>query len=396
RLDAYMDRLDLEAIADRDLAALSGGELQRVAVAATLLRDADLYLVDEPSSYLDVGQRLELARLLRDVAEERKVMVVEHDLATLDLLSDTIHILYGEPGGFGVVSDPMGVRTGINRFLEGMLPGQNLRIREDAIDFHTRKERAVDVEGEVLSFPALEKSFDGFALETAAGSIHEQEVIGILGRNALGKTTFAKMLAGALEPDAGEAPAATISYKPQYMESEFDGTARELLMQHTDIYSQSFETRIKEPFDLEPLYDTNVQDLSGGELQRVGIALALARDADLYLLDEPSAYLDVDRRVQLAKELRRFVEREETACMVIDHDLMLLDYVADRAMVFEGEPGVRGEATAPISAEDGINRFLATMDITFRRDPDTARPRANKPGSQKDSEQQEEGDYFAG
>ncbi|MDY6769202.1 MAG: ribosome biogenesis/translation initiation ATPase RLI [Candidatus Nanohaloarchaea archaeon] len=320
-LDELVERLELDAVADRPLDELSGGELQRVAVAATLCKDADLYLVDEPSSYLDVGQRLNLARLLRDVAAERQVMVVEHDLATLDLLSDNIHILYGEPGGFGVVSNPMGVRNGINRFLEGMLPEQNLQIREASIDFHTRKERQVGEEADILSFPALEKAFDTFSLATEAGTIHEQEVVGILGRNALGKTTFAKMLAGALEPDSGSVPEQVdISYKPQYIDTDFDGTVRQLLSREADIYAQRFKTRIKNPFDLEPLYESDVESLSGGELQRVGIALALARDADLYLLDEPSAYLDVDRRVQLAKQLRTFVEKEETACVVVDHD----------------------------------------------------------------------------
>ncbi len=395
-LDDLLERLELEAVKGRELDDLSGGELQRVAVAATLLKDADLYLVDEPSSYLDVGQRLKLARLLRDVAEGRQVLVVEHDLATLDLLSDNIHILYGEPGGFGVVSNPMGVRNGINRFLEGMLPEQNLRIREESIDFHTRKERQVNEEAEVLSFPALEKQFDSFSLSTDTGAIHEQEVVGILGRNALGKTTFAKMLAGALEPDEGEVPEqVSISYKPQYIDTDFEGTVRQLLSRETDIYAQRFKTRIKNPFDLEPLYESRVQELSGGELQRVGIALALSRDADVYLLDEPSAYLDVDRRVQLAKQLRTFVEREETACMVVDHDLMLLDYIADRAMVFDGEPGVEGYGNAPTSAQQGVNRFLETMEMTFRRDPDTGRPRANKPGSRKDREQKESGEYYA-
>ncbi|MDY6774141.1 MAG: ribosome biogenesis/translation initiation ATPase RLI, partial [Candidatus Nanohaloarchaea archaeon] len=375
-LENLMERLELEEIADRRLSELSGGELQRVAVAATLLKDADLYLVDEPSSYLDVGQRLKLARLLRETAEERKVVVVEHDLATLDLLSDNIHILYGEPGGFGVVSDPMGVRKGINRFLEGKLPEQNLQIREESIDFHTRKERQVEHE-EVLSFPPLEKSFSEFSLETSGGEVHEQEVVGILGRNALGKTTFAKMLAGALEPDGGEVPgSAAISYKPQYIDTDFEGTVRQLLSQEADIYSQRFKSRIKKPFDLEQLYESGVQDLSGGELQRVGIALALARDADIYLLDEPSAYLDVDRRVSLAKQIRGFVEKEETSCMVIDHDLLLLDYVSDRAMVFEGIPGKEGHGTEIRGAEEGINRFLETMEVTFRRDPETGRPRA--------------------
>ncbi|MDY6776633.1 MAG: ribosome biogenesis/translation initiation ATPase RLI [Candidatus Nanohaloarchaea archaeon] len=396
RMDELVDDLGLEEILERELEELSGGELQRAAIAATLLKDADLYLVDEPSSYLDVGQRLNLARVLREAAEDGRVLVVEHDLATLDLLSDNVHILYGDPGGFGVVSHPLSVKKGINRFLEGKLPKEDLQFREESIDFHTRKERSVEAADEVMEFPRLEKSFDSFHLETEAGEIHEQEVLGIFGRNALGKTTFARMLAGALEPDEGEVPEnASISYKPQYIETGFDGTVRELLSREADIYSQRFKTRVKKPFDLEQLYESGVQDLSGGELQRVGIALALSRDADLYLLDEPSAYLDVDRRVSLAKQIRSFVENEETSCLLIDHDLLLLDYVSDRAMVFQGTPGKEGVGNSPESEEKGLNRFLSDMGITFRTDPETGRPRANKPGSQKDREQKEAGEYYA-
>ncbi len=395
-LDDVVDALDLETVLDRDLANLSGGELQRVALAATALKDADLYLIDEPSSYLDVGQRLNMARAVRDLAEDAAVLVVEHDLATLDLVSDTIHVLYGEPGGFGVVSHPLSVRKGINQFLDGYLEEGNVQIRPDSIDFLTRSDRIVQQEHAILEFPELRKDFGGFELTTGPGAIHEEEVIGILGRNALGKTTFAKMLAGAIDPDSGEVPDdVDIAYKPQYIETEFSGTVRELLMREADIYSQAFKTRIKEPFDLEPLYDQAVSSLSGGELQRVGIALCLARDADIYLLDEPSAYLDVARRVALAKQLRSFAEHTEDPVMVIDHDLLLLDYVADRTMVFEGDPGISGHADGIVPVREGVNEFLATMHVTFRRDPNTGRPRANKPGSQKDREQKDAGDYYA-
>lgn len=394
-LERITASMDLKGVLDRNLADLSGGELQRTAIAATALKDADIYLVDEPSSYLDVGQRLKIARALRELARERPVIVVEHDLATLDLLSDNIHILYGDPGGFGVVSNPLSVRKGINQFLDGTLREENVRIRAERIDFLTRKERIVKQEEEILNFPALEKAFDAFTLATEPGSLYRNEVLGIFGQNALGKTTFAKMLAGAITPDNTDIETyLTISYKPQYIDAP-DGTVRELFSSEVNIYGQEFKTWIATPFDIKPLYESRVQDLSGGELQRVGIALCLARDADVYLLDEPSAYLDVDRRVQLAKQLRSFVEKTETSCMLIDHDLLLLDYVSDRAMVFEGNPGNTGIGRAPENIRDGVNRFLKTMNITFRRDPNTGRPRANKPGSQKDQEQKKAGDYYA-
>lgn len=391
-----VDRLDLDELLDRDVDELSGGELQRVAVAATVLVDADTYLIDEPSSYLDVGQRLTVGRALRDLAENRRVVVVEHDLVTLDLLADDVHVSYGEPGGFGVVSHPLSVRRGINAFLAGFLQAENVRIREDAIDFQRRPQRADRSGDVVLSFPELEQRFDGFSLRTESGEIRRGEVLGVLGRNGLGKTTFARLLAGDLDPDAGEvASVATVSYKPQYVQPSFEGSVEALFEREVNVRGPGFDARIRRPFDLDPLFDRDVDELSGGELQRASTALALARDADLYLLDEPSAYLDVDQRASLAGALRRFVERGDEACLVVDHDLLLLHYVADRTMVFEGEPGVQGVGRSPQSVDAGLNRFLARTGVTFRRDPDSGRPRANKPGSRKDREQKAAGDYFA-
>jgi ATP-binding cassette, sub-family E, member 1 len=394
--DAVVERLELGGLLEREVDELSGGELQRVAIAATVVADAETYLIDEPSSYLDVGQRLSVARLLEALADERRVVVVDHDLVTLDLMADAVHLLYGEPGGFGVVSRPLSTRRGINQFLEGYLRDENVRIREDAVDFLRRSDRSA-VDGEpVAEFPTLTKEFRSFSLRTEAGTIYPEEVLGILGRNGLGKTTFAKMIAGVVEPDGGTVERGVrISYKPQHVAPSFEGTVRELFGAEVDVRARRFG-RLERSFDVEPLYERGVDELSGGELQRVSIALALARNADVYLLDEPSAYLDVDRRMSLATQLRAFVEREGAPCLVIDHDLLLLNYVSDRTMVFEGEPGRRGIGRSPGSVREGIDRFLETVDVTFRRDPNTGRPRANKPGSRKDREQKRSGEYYAG
>ena len=389
------DRLDLEKLMDRELDQLSGGELQRVAIAATLLRDASLYVIDEPSSFMDVKQRLNMARIVSDLGENRQILVVEHDLATLDLVSSTTHVFHGEPGAYGMVSNSFSTRQGINQYLDGYLKTHNLRIRDDSISFDRTKRSQVENKPVVLEYPEFEKSFgeDEFSMKSEAGKLHEEEILGILGENGVGKTTFAKMLAGALETDEGESPEASISYKPQYLEAQ-DEKVEEALRKHVNPKSKKFKTRIAEPLELEELYEQNLEELSGGELQRVGIAICLARDADVYLLDEPSAYLDVESRVELGKTLKRFARKTEKPLMVIDHDLLLMDYIADRAMIFTGEPGDTGEATEPMKISDAMNSFLKEMDLTFRKDPDTGRPRANKPGSQKDQEQRDKDEFY--
>ncbi len=395
KLQEIAEKLDIDTLLERKMEELSGGELQRVAIATTLLKDASLYVIDEPSSFLDVKQRLNTAQIVSNLGEEKQVLVVEHDLATLDLVSSSTHVFHGEPGAYGMVSNSFSTRQGINQYLDGYLKSHNLRIRDDSISFDRSKRSQVENKPVVFEYPEFEKSFgEGeFSIKSESGEIHEEEILGILGENGVGKTTFAKMLAGGLETDSGESPEVSISYKPQYLEAQ-EEKVETALRKHVNPKSKKFKTRIAEPLELEELYEQNLEDLSGGELQRVGIAICLAKDADVYLLDEPSAYLDVESRVELGKTLKRFARKTEKPLLVIDHDLLLMDYIADRAMIFSGEPGVSGHATEPMKIGKAMNEFLEEVDLTFRKDPDTGRPRANKPGSQKDQQQRKNGEFY--
>ncbi|MHA1840117.1 MAG: ribosome biogenesis/translation initiation ATPase RLI, partial [Candidatus Ranarchaeia archaeon] len=209
KLEELKKQLDLGKIWSRELRHLSGGELQKVAVTATIIRDSDLYLFDEPTSYLDVRERLELSRAIRGLVESGKtVVVVEHDLAALDYLSDYVSMFYGSPGNYGVVSHPHGVRVGINIFLNGFIPDENMRFREQAIHFQPTPGPPPDWVGgrELIRFYPMEKRFEGFSLKTTKGMLYAGEVVGILGPNGIGKTTFVKMIAGILEPDKGKPP----------------------------------------------------------------------------------------------------------------------------------------------------------------------------------------------
>ena len=389
----------IEGILDREVSKLSGGELQRVAIVAALARDADIYYLDEPTSFLDVFQRLRIAKLIRKYCEGRSVMIVDHDLATLDFLADRVHIFFGVPGVYGIVSKPYGVRVGINTFLDGYIKEDNVRFRDHAISFLNDRTIGKQVSQRiVVSFSNVRKKFrgkGGFGLDVKDGALHEKEVLAVLGANALGKTTFAKILAGELEADAGDISAEVrISYKPQYIKTEFAGSVYELLNKSASI-TDTFKAEIARPLGLERLFEKDVSDLSGGEVQRVAIAMCLAKDADLYLLDEPSAFLDVEQRLATAKLINRIAEASEKSALVIDHDLLFLSQVGHRGMVFTGEPGVRGEVEKVDALRDALNKFLAQVGVTFRKDPQTGRPRANKFGSQLDREQKEKGSYFA-
>jgi ATP-binding cassette subfamily E protein 1 len=397
-VEKWAEEMGIVHLMERKLGALSGGELQRVAICATLLKEADVYFFDEATSYLDIHERMRVTRIIQSLAEMgRRVLVVEHDLAILDILCDQVHIVYGERAGYGIFTPSRATRVAINAYLDGHLVEQNMRIRDKPITFQTGRIRSEEIGEPILQWGDLVKTLGEFTLSTEQGTVHSAEVVGVVGPNATGKTTMVKMLAGEIEADGGWTTMdAKVSYKPQHVKPNFDGTVREWL--DTELgrswHSGEFQTKVVRPLNVHQLLELQARKLSGGELQAVWIVLCLGRDADIYLLDEPSAHLDANARMEAAKAIRRTMLSKEKAAMVIDHDIYFIDIVSDSLLVFEGEGGVQGNAVGPLPLRNGMNRFLKNVGITFRRDEDSKRPRINKQDSRKDREQKSSGEYF--
>ncbi len=279
-----------------------------------LMKDADIYLFDEPSSYLDINERIRISEIIRKLAETKIVMVVEHDLALLDKIADQINLVYGSPGAYGVITKEKSTNKAINAFLSGYLREENVRIRPTSIDFNVKSSKRTTVTTKITSWTNLEKKFENFELHVGSGYINKEEIIGVLGQNALGKTTFIKMLSGTIKPDSGQVEnQLRVAYKPQYISPDFDGTVYELFSttMKEKMEDQFIKNEIIGPLDVEELYDKNVNDLSGGELQRTSVALTLSTDADIYLIDEPSAHLDSAYRMNVAKIIRRVMENNK-------------------------------------------------------------------------------------
>ncbi|OMJ22406.1 ABC transporter E family member 2 [Smittium culicis] len=398
--ETIIKMLDLQDVLTREVGQLSGGELQRFAIAATSIQQADVYMFDEPSSYLDVKQRLNAANVIRSLlGSQTYVIAVEHDLSILDYLSDFICVLYGVPSVYGVVTMPFSVREGINVFLDGKVPTENLRFREESLSFRLA-ESADEIESSSnkrYSYSPMAKTLGDFHLEVQGGEFTDSEIIVLLGENGTGKTTLIRMLAGALKPDGeSDVPELNVSYKPQKIAPKFTGTVRMLLLKkiRSMFMHPQFQTDVVKPMKIEDIIDNDVQNLSGGELQRVAIVLALGTPADIYLIDEPSAYLDSEQRIVAAKVIKRFILHAKKTAFVVEHDFIMATYLADRVIVMTGQPSVNALANSPQSLLTGMNRFLKALNITFRRDPTNYRPRINKLESLKDREQKIAGNFF--
>ncbi|KAG0669338.1 Fe-S cluster-binding ribosome biosynthesis protein [Maudiozyma exigua] len=397
----YIKIMQLESVINREVANLSGGELQRFAIAMSCVQDADVYMFDEPSSYLDVKQRLNAAQIIRSLLEPTKyVIAVEHDLSVLDYLSDFVCILYGVPSVYGVVTLPSSVREGINIFLDGHIPAENLRFRTEALQFRIA-DAGDDMKVDAtrgFEYPAMKRTQGDFILETEPGDFSDSEILVMMGENGTGKTTLIKLLAGAIPADKGseDLPKLNVSMKPQKIAPKFPGTVRQLFFKkiRAQFLNPQFQTDVVKPLKIDDIIDQEVQHLSGGELQRVAIVLSLGIPADIYLIDEPSAYLDSEQRIICSKVIRRFILHNKKTAFVVEHDFIMATYLADKVIVFDGTPAKHAFARAPESLLTGCNRFLKNLNVTFRRDPNSFRPRINKLDSQMDKEQKSSGNYF--
>ncbi|VVB69810.1 Ketoisovalerate oxidoreductase subunit VorD [uncultured archaeon] len=374
--DSLVNDFDLTEVLDRKLKVLSGGELQRVALAYALGREHDLLFVDEFTSFLDLKQRLNAITKLN--AHDNSIVVVEHDLTILDYLAEQIVLLWGEPGAFGVLSKIKQVRNGINQYFQGYLKEENIRFRPYEIKINITNP-GVFTGRDKISYSGFEVNHEDFNLKAEAGFLYFGEVIGILGENGIGKTTFAKKLSENND----------FALKPQVLERT-DSTVQDFFLNN----KINLTMEVTEKLELARLLEKNMAELSGGELQRVWIAKTLLQECKARIFDEPSSFLDVEQRLETANLIKRISKSTGVPSFVIDHDFLFIDMCCDRLVVFQGTPAKNGLASTPLSMKDGMNEFLKNIGITFRRDKDTGRPRVNKIGSQMDSEQKQKNEYY--
>ena len=381
-------KLNVENVLENKMNKLSGGELQKIAILAASLGNSDIYFFDEPLAFLDIKERLRVSDFLKEISKNKTLVVVEHDLLILDYLTDYLNIFFGGPGAFGTVSGVKSSSVGVNAYLHGFLKEENLRIRDKSLNFNFTKNPPMSG-AKIAEWPDFSLKFEsGFELKVSTGEIHQNHVIGILGKNGTGKTSFVRALAGEIETSNGKLNVGLdISYKPQYLFTDSDETIRNIM------FKEKIGKKLASVFNLGVLQSKKLNELSGGELQRFSIARCLAKNAEVYLIDEPSAYLDVEERISVAKAIKDIMTEKEKTAFVVDHDLLLISYLADSIINFDGESGVNGQASKIRGFEEGISELLKSLDITLRKDKDSGRPRINKKDSVLDREQKATGKW---
>jgi len=416
-LQKVVKKLELFHLLEREAQTLSGGERQRLSICLCVLSDADVYLFDEPSSFLDVKQRLVVAEVIRELCGSNKyVIVVEHDLTVLDYVSDYVCCLYGEPGAYGVVAQRSTAANGINQFIAGYLRADNIRFREHALSFQVAEIETVssilEHNDHHYSYPTMSKSYgddkdaSSFTLLVEAGGFRGGEIVGLLGQNGCGKSTLTKMIGHHFSNNdarlkVDDSAVLGMSYKLQHVPPHFrtyQGSVEEFLNDHMQWgqLDRMFSLLVKKPLKIDNIKDLSVQSLSTGELQRLMICVCLGTPALLYLIDEPSAYLDAEMRLVVAKVIKRWVVSHlNKSAFVVEHDLIMASAMYDKVIVFEGLAGEHCTAKEPMMPAVGLNEFLHQLDVTVCHRSVSNRPRINMRGSRRDREQKKLGNYFA-
>jgi len=376
QLEQAMDALRLPP-ADADVKVLSGGEKRRVALAKLLLRQPDLLLLDEPTNHLDAESVLWLEQHLENYPGT--VIAITHDRYFLDNVAQWILELdrgraYPYEGNYSTYLEKKQERLKVEGQKDAKLKkrlsdelewvrsspkarqakSKSRLERYEEMATEAEKTRKMDFEeiqippgprlgNVVIEIKDLMKSFDDRILfDGISLSLPRNGIVGIIGPNGVGKTTFFKMIVGEEKPNSGEIKVGE-TVKISYVDQGRSGidpkkTVWEVVsdgLDHLKVGNVEMPSRayvgafgFKGPDQQKP-----AGVLSGGERNRLNLALTLKQGGNLLLLDEPTNDLDVETLGSLENALLEF----PGCAVVISHDRMFLDRVATHILAYEGE-----------------------------------------------------------
>lgn len=386
-----LEKLELSHLATQDIDKLSGGELQRFLITYVISQDNfDLYMLDEASSFLDIQQRLKLADYLSQECANKTTLIIEHDLALLDYVSDLVCIVYGQPGAYGSVSATYSPNKAINNYINGFLPTENMKFRNKKLALRSVTDEDEQKQSYTLFtlLPNIIKYENSFQLSIVTETILKTaNILLVLGQNGTGKTSFIldimKKINGSL----------SFSYKPQVFKDIPNILVIDYLNEKLgNIFYDEKIKKLAADINIKDIQNCFLNEISGGEYQKIRIFETLARSADVYILDEPSAFLDVEQRINLTTVIRRYIIQNKKSCIIIEHDILMGTGLADEVVYTYGEPGIQCFLSKIKPRIEGLNEFLKLVNVTIRNE--NGRFRINKKGSQKDQLQKNSNKYI--
>lgn len=344
RVDQTTNDLNIQNLRNRNIFELSGGEKQKIAFASVYAMNPEIYLLDEPSSNLDMTSIQELAGHLRLIKEQGKtVLIAEHRLYYLMDIADRI-VYLDDNGRITNIFTPEELRR---------LP-QDMRERMGL--------RAVDLQ-EVLPLtcqPASEKEMlklcdvalhykERSILHNINISATKGEVIGVVGHNGAGKTTFSRAICGLHKDCEGQ-----FLWEGKPMDRKARLKRSYMVMQDVnyELFADSVEAECSfgirnpdqtlinatlEELGLAPYRERHPNTLSGGQKQRVAVAVSMICGKDLLVFDEPTSGLDFDSMTQVAGLIRRLSNMGKVI-FIVTHDFEFVCRTCSRVLHFdEGE-----------------------------------------------------------
>ncbi len=313
RVEEALALVDASHLADRATGELSGGELQRVALASALALEPQLLLLDEPASQLDP----DAADSFFDLVERLPCAVVVSEQRPARPLAHVDRVLFLDAGHI-VLDAP----------------------REEALLWLAQHRplylpQAPDVVSRVRDVRFAYG--DRVVLEHASLEVRRGEVVALTGPNGAGKTTLALIAAGLLEPESGEATCSRAAYLPQDPGRHL---VTERVLDEVALGSSPERARLTlARLGLADQFERHPRDLSSGERERLGLATVLATEPELLVLDEPTRGVDPERKRELARLLRAGAPGRGT--LVVTHDLPWAAAVADRVVELAVRENVR-------------------------------------------------------
>jgi energy-coupling factor transport system ATP-binding protein len=378
RVDYILDLLDLKALRNRSLVTLSGGERQKVAIAAAIVQNPPILVLDEPTSQLDWGSSQDLLRAVKRLNLEtgttiivveqrldrvlpfaRRLLVIESGQVTHDgLSSDAAIFENGE--GRNQKTDPMIQKAKSNGEYDNYLTTTlaDIEYNKNVAGKSQRYLSAQKLQNHepLLSIRGLICSYgEENLLEGVSFDVKRGEAVALIGRNGTGKTTLLKSIVGLLKPFQGEILVdgrsirgrsvadicKDVAYLPQApddllfadsVEQEFEVT-----LSNHGLDPQKNAAMVEHmlaSLELLPFRNNYPRDLSVGQRQRVAMGSVMVTGPKLILLDEPTRGLDASIKKKLVEFWSRWLI-EGRALLLVTHDLELAGNIADRILILD-------------------------------------------------------------